>query len=245
MDLVLVAVKTYDNPVALPLLRPMLGPSTTVLSLQNGVDSVDEISTVAGRSAVLGGAAYIATAVVEPGVIQQTGTHQTVAFGEVFGERSGPTPRVARLREVLSSAGIDAQAAADGRVPLWEKLIYLGPFSGFTGAMRLPTGSIRADPEIRAWFLEAVREVEQVARAEGVRVAPDMQEHVTRYLDEVPASMRSSLLIDLERGRRIEVEALQGSIVQRGRRLGVRTPIMTTLYAVLKGHAQGSAIPDP
>jgi 2-dehydropantoate 2-reductase len=240
VDLVLVTVKTYDNETALPLLAPMLGDSTAVLSLQNGVDSIDEVAAVVGASAVLGGAAYIATAVVEPGVIRQTGVHQSIAFGEVFGARPALTPRVERCRDVFASAGIEVQASVDGRVPLWEKLIYLAPFSGFTGAMRLPTGSIRDDPEIRAWFLEAVREVERLARAEGVEVARDMPARVTRYLDDVPASMRSSLLIDLTRGSRIEVEALQGSVVRRGRARGVATPIMTTLYTLLKPHAQGS-----
>ena len=88
VDLVLLAVKNYDNDTALPLLRPLVGSGTIVLTLQNGVDSPDEAAAVVGRDAVLGGAAYIATAIAEPGVIEQTGSYQRIAFGEVFAARA-------------------------------------------------------------------------------------------------------------------------------------------------------------
>ena len=97
VDLVMVAVKTYDNHTALPLLAPLVGPGTLVLTLQNGVDSPDETAAVVGRDVVLGGAAYIATAIVAPGVIEQTGTYRRIAFGEVFAAADAPSPRVTAL----------------------------------------------------------------------------------------------------------------------------------------------------
>ena len=86
VDLVLYAVKTYDNPTALPLLTPMLGESTVVLTVQNGVDSAGEVAAVAGEARTLGGTTYIATALEAPGLIVQTGTHRRIVFGEAFGE---------------------------------------------------------------------------------------------------------------------------------------------------------------
>ena len=106
--------------------------------------------------------------------------------------------------------------------------------AGFTGASRLPIGPVWADPFVRARFLDGCREVERVARAEGVPVAGDVIQRIAAYVEAIPGTMRSSLLIDLSQGKRIEVEALQGSVVRRAARADVPVPIMSTLYAVLK-----------
>lgn len=239
VDLVLFAVKTYDNGSALPMLRPLCGPTTMVLALQNGVDSVDQVASIAGERAVLAGPTYIATALAEPGVIVQTGTHRRIVFGEVFGDRRTVSTRVSHLCSILSAADIQAEAVPDGRVPLWEKFIYLAPFAAFTGAARQPVGGLWTQPEFRAVFVQALAEVEAVARAEGVAVSPAVKEDILRYVDSVPATMRSSLLIDLQQGKRIEVEALAGSVVRRGRAVGVATPMMLALYCVLKPYENG------
>lgn len=236
-DLVLVAVKTYDNDTALPLLPPLVGPGTDVLTLQNGVDSPDDVAAVVGRGPVIGGATYIATALAAPGLIEQTGTLRRIVFGEVFEHRGELTPRVARLHDALAAADVQSEATPDGRVPLWEKFAYLAPFAGMTGAARQPVGVIRSEPAARAQLIEAFREVEALARAEGIPVAPDLLARGIQYVDSVPASMRSSLLIDLSLGKRIEVEALQGAVVRRAAALGLPVPVMTTLYAVLRAAA--------
>jgi 2-dehydropantoate 2-reductase len=240
VDVVIYAVKTYDNGTALRLLPPLVGEATAVLTLQNGVDSVDELAAVVGAGRVLGGATYIATGIGAPGLIEQTGTHRRIVFGEVSGDLSRVSERVARIRDVLAAADIQVEAVADARVPLWEKFIYLAPFAGFTGAARLPIGPLWAIPSVRDQLLEAVAEVERVARAEGVPVAADVRDRIIAYTDALPPSTRSSMLIDLSAGRRIEVEALQGSAVRRGRAAGVPTPVLATLYGVLKPHEHGA-----
>jgi len=241
VDLVMLATKTYDNATALPLLQPLMGPSTVVMTLQNGVDSVDELAAVVGEAHVLGGPTYIATALSLPGLIEQTGTHRRIVFGEAFGDRSHVSERVQRIADVLLKADIQAEPVPDARVPLWEKFIYLAPFAAFTGAARLPIGPLWADPVIREQFLSAVREVESVARAEGVALRDHeaLMAYVTHYVEVLPPTTRSSLLIDLQMGKRIEVESLPGSVVRRGRAAGVPTPIMAGLYAALKPWAQG------
>lgn len=239
VDLVIVAVKAYDNATALPMLRPMVGPSTTVLTLQNGVDSADEVAAVTGEAAVLGGTTYIATSIAGPGVIEQNGTHRRVVFGEVFGALPRLTDRVRSIHEAMVAADIQAEAVEDGRVPIWEKFIFLASLAGFTGASRLPIGPVWADPVTRERFLDGCREIEAVARAEGVPVAADRIDQIVAYVNTIPGSMRSSLLIDLSQGKKIEVEALQGSVVRRAARVGVPVPIMATLYAVLKPFASG------
>jgi 2-dehydropantoate 2-reductase len=240
VDVVLLAVKAYDNVTALPMIPPMMGPETTVLTIQNGVDSPSEAAAVVGEAAVLGGTTYIATAVAAPGVIEQIGTHRRIVFGEVFGDLPRETDRVRRIHGALTGADIQSETAADGRVPIWEKFIFLVTLAGFTGATRLPIGPVWNDPFIRAQFLDGCREVERLARAEGVEVVADRIPQIERYVASIPGTMRSSLLIDLAQGKRIEVEALLGSVVRRAGRLGVPAPIISTLYAVLKPYASGS-----
>ena len=242
VDVVLFAVKTYDNPTALPLLPPMLGADTVVLTVQNGVDSPGEVAAVAGEARTLGGTTYIATALESPGLIVQTGTHRRIIFGEAFGQLPRLSDRVRTIHEALSGADIQSDAVPDGRVPIWEKFVFLASLAGFTGAARLPIGPVWGDPFTKAQFIAGCREIEAVARAEGVPVAADVVERILPYIDAIPGTMRSSLLIDLQQGKRIEVEALQGTVVRRGAALGVPTPIMSTLYSVLKLHAQGPRV---
>ncbi|MBA3231195.1 MAG: 2-dehydropantoate 2-reductase [Acidobacteria bacterium] len=240
VDVVVVAVKAYDNVTALPMILPMLGPGTSVLTLQNGVDSASEIAALVGEAPVIGGTTYIATALVAPGVIEQTGTHRRIVFGEVFGKLPRESDRVRRIHEALVAADIQAETAGDGRIPIWEKFIFLVPLAGFTGGTRLSIGPVWSDPYVRARFVEACREIERLARAEGIAVADDRMQQIEAYVGSMPGSMRSSLLIDLSQGKRIEVEALLGSVVRRAAHRGVPAPIIGTLYAVLKPYAEGA-----
>jgi 2-dehydropantoate 2-reductase len=217
VDVVIVAVKAYDNPTALPLVTPMIGPRTMVLTLQNGVDSAVEVAS-----------------------LEQTGTHRRIVFGEVFGSLPRVSDRVREIHDALTGADIVSEPVADGRVPIWEKFIFLVTLAGFTGAARLPIGPLWSDPAIRARFLDGCREVERLARSEGVPVAEDVIDRISTYVDGIPGSMRSSLLIDLSQGKRTEVEALQGSVVRRAARAGIPVPITATLYAVLKPFAAGA-----
>jgi 2-dehydropantoate 2-reductase len=239
VDVVLFAVKAYDNATALPLLPALIGRETVVLTLQNGVDSAGEVASIAGEAHTVAGATYIATALEGPGLIVQTGDHRRIVFGEAFGDLPRMTARVAHLDQAFAAADIQSFAVADGRVPVWEKFIFLAALAGFTGAARLPIGPVWSDPFTRPQFLAGCREIEALAHASGVPVAADVVDRIGPYVEGIPGTMRSSLLIDLQAGKRIEVEALQGSVVRRAAALGVPVPIMATLYSVLKLHASG------
>ena len=241
VDVAVVSVKAYDNLTALPMLAPMMGPETVVLTLQNGVDSVDEVAAVVGGPRVLGGTTYVATALEAPGLIVQTGVHRSIIFGEVFGDRRRITPRVQALADVLATADIQVTPVPDARVPIWDKFVYLVAFSGFTGAARLPIGHLWKDPRARDTFYACSREVAAIAKAEGVTISANRFDTLQEYMDHIPPTTRSSLLIDLEQGKRIEVEALQGAAVRRAQKHGLPTPIISTLYSVLKPWEEGPA----
>ncbi len=239
VDVVIVAIKAYDNASAYAMLPPLVGPDTVVLTLQNGVDNVDELARTVGERHVLGGTTYVATALEAPGRIVQTGVHRSILFGEVFGDLGGVSPRVQAIADVLAPADIQVTAVPDARTPLWDKFVYLVPFSGFTGAARLPIGFIWTFPQVRELFYAAAREVAAIAAAEGVAISPNRFEMLEEYMTNIPAETRSSLLIDLEQGKRIEVEALQGAAMRRAARHGVPVPIVSTLYAALKAWEGG------
>ncbi len=234
VDVAIVSVKTYDNPTALPMLTPLLGPDTVVLTLQNGVDSVDDVAAVVGQSRVLGGTTYVATALEAPGLIVQTGVHRSIVFGEVSGDGRRISPRVQAIADVLATADIQVTPVPDARVPIWDKFVYLVAFSGFTGAARLPIGHLWKSPHTQEMFYACSREVASIAAAEGVTISANRFDTLKEYMDNISPITRSSLLIDLEQGKRIEVEALQGAAVRRAAKHGLPTPILSTLYSVLK-----------
>ena len=239
VDVVIVAVKAYDNTAALPMITPMIGADTVVLTLQNGVDSVDQIAAIAGERHVLGGTTYVATALEAPGLIVQTGVHRSIIFGEVFGDRSRISPRVQAIAEVMAAADIQVTPVADARVPIWDKFVYLAAFSGFTGASRLAIGHLWQYPHVQEMFYATCREVAAIAKAEGVTISPNRFDTLREYMDNIPPTTRSSLLIDLEHGKRIEVEALQGAAVRRAQKHGIHVPLVSTLYALLKPWENG------
>ena len=239
VDVAIVSVKAYDNATALPMLKPMIGSGTVVLTLQNGVDSADDVAAIVGEQHVLGGTTYVATALEGPGLIVQTGVHRTIIFGEVYGERGRITPRVQAIAEVMAGADIQTTAVPDARVPIWDKYVYLAAFSGFTGASRLAIGHIWKFPHVREMFYACSREIAAIAKAEGVTISANRFETLEEYMTNLPPTTRSSLLIDLEQGKRIEVEALQGAAVRRAAKHGVAVPIVSTLYALLKPFENG------
>ena len=173
-DVAILTVKTYDNDTALPALRQLARPTTVVLTLQNGVDSADEVGRALGEARTLAGATYIATALEAPGIIRQTGSHRRIVFGECFQPVAGPTARVAAIDAAFKEADIQSEGVADVRTALWEKFVYLAPFAAFTGAARLPVGPLWADPDTRAAFLAAIAEVAAVARGSGIALPDDV-----------------------------------------------------------------------
>lgn len=235
-DLVIIAVKLWAMDAAIDAIRPVVGPGTAVLSLQNGVIKDDILKREFGEAAVLGGVGYVATHISRPGVIHQTGTLQRLVFGEYDGNHS---PRVEALLAALRNAGVQAEISADIRRTLWEKYVFLVGLAGTTATMRLPIGPIRANPQTRAFLFDIMRETVAVGRALGVTLPENYAEDRLAFADSVAADMTSSLHHDLERGNPLEVEWLNGGVVDLGRTAGVATPCNRAVWDMLALHAQG------
>lgn len=236
VDLVLIAVKLWDTESAVEAVRPMVGPQTAVISLQNGVMKDDTLRRTFGEAAVMGGVAYVATQIARPGVIRQTGTMQRLIFGEYDGRRSA---RADELLEALRRAGIQAEISDDIRRTLWEKYVFLVALSGTTATIRSTIGPIRANPRSRAFLRQLLEETVAVGRAHGVRLPERYAEDRLAFLDTVPPEMTSSMHHDLERGNRLEVAWLSGGVVQLGEAAGVPTPGNCAVWDILALHADG------
>ena len=192
VDVVLFSVKLWDTESAAHSLLPLMRPGTAIISLQNGVQKDDTLRAVFGDAAVMGGVAYMATTVVRPGVIGQTGAMQRMIFGEFDGRRS---PRAEALLAACKAGGIDAEISPDIRRAIWEKYVFLVGLSGATTSMRMPLGPIRANPRSRQFLLDLMREDRRrrpCARrrlAGGFRrAAPDLRRHPAGRHDVVDVS---------------------------------------------------------
>ncbi|WP_448188565.1 2-dehydropantoate 2-reductase [Azospirillum sp. sgz301742] len=236
VDVVLFAVKLWDTEDAARSIRPLVGPRTAVITLQNGVTSLDTLSTALGAEHVVGGVAHIAAQVFAPGIIRHTGTLARMSFGELDGSRS---ERLTLFHGLAAKAGFDAIFSTDILSMIWEKFTFLAPFSGVTALTRQPVGIIRAVPETRALFLDAVAEVAQLAHAKGVHLGPDVVERIGGLVDGLVPEMKSSMLNDLERGGRLELPWLSGAVARMGREMAVPTPVHRAIAAALAPYADG------
>lgn len=226
VDLVLVAVKAWQMPDVAPAIRPLMGPETVVLPLQNGLEAASQLAEVLGDAAVLGGTCAIYSYIEAPGCIEHIGIEPTVTIGE---RDRVARPRTGAIRQCLEEAGIAAQVAPDINVPLWEKFFVLR--WGIIGAVtRAPAGVLRRLPQMRDMIDQAGREVIRVAHAHGVPLAEDMLQRNMELLDSLPSQATTSLQRDVMAGRPSEIDAQAGALVRLGQRVQVPTPLHTFLF---------------
>jgi 2-dehydropantoate 2-reductase len=236
VDLVLFAVKLWDTERSAEQLRPLIASHTRVITLQNGVDSVDRLAPILGAANVVGGSTYVVTVIGEPGIIRHTSPFARVRCGRLDGR---PDNVLAGYVEQIRAAGIEIVLSDQMKTELWKKFVLLSGTSSVTASTRQPLGPILADPDTRALFFTLMGEAQAVGTAAGVAFGPDYQEELQRAVDAFPPTMKASMAHDLERGNRLELDWLAGTVVKLGRQYGVPTPANAAIYAVLKPHRLG------
>ena len=236
VDIVLFCVKLWDVESAGTHIKPLIGPDTAVIPLQNGIDAPERLVPILGARAVMGGVAQISASIVAPGVIQQVGTFMRMIFGEFDGKRS---KRAQDFLALCLKAGFDATLSEQILTDLWMKFILLAANASITALARQPIGKLRDDPDVRAVFMAAYRETFEVGRARGVALPDDAIDKVMEFNSHAPPAMKASMALDLERGNRLELPWLGGKVVELGRQLGIPTPAHGTMYAMLKPYIMG------
>ena len=237
VDLALLCVKTYQSEVALPLMKPLVGPDTTVLCLQNGVDSYLRAAEILGHTEVLPGAAFIEAGLMEPGVVRQTGSLVRIILGETNGLE---TERCRAIHDVFLGAGVPAETVPDIRAGLWGKFLFISTMAGVTSMARATLAELMPQPHWRRVVLGCLDEIDAVGRANGVDLPRDIVADTVSYIEEHLADLQASMHTDLLAGRPLELEALNGAVVRAGNAVGVPTPINDVIYAMLKALQKGS-----
>lgn len=230
VDLILFCVKTYHTDEAAQAIRPAVGRDTVVMSLQNGIDAAERIGKVVGMEHVVGGATWLSSAVESPGVIKQISQFRRIVFGELGGGRS---ERIQSIFEVLNQTGISVETSEDIQKILWTKFLFIAAASSIGSLTRLPMGAYRSVLATRDLLIRIMQEVESLARAQGITLDNDVVTKTLEFIDTSGPHIKPSMQLDVEAGRRTELESMIGVIGRKGRELGIATPVSDFVYAAL------------
>ena len=229
-ELVLFAVKMYQNAAAIEKVRPMMGNGSMVLTRQNGIDNYEQLAAAFGDARVIIGSCYMEGRVVEPGVVSQGGPG-AASFGEI---QPGVSDRCRRLLQVFQEADWNVTLEENMMAMLWKKFSYIAGSAAVCSATNSVYEEMRNVPETRALIQGAIEEALAVGRARGAPIADDSLDWAMDSLDRFPPQGRSSLAKDFLEGRQVELEGMNGTVSRMGREAAVPTPINDALYAILK-----------
>jgi len=237
VDLVLLTVKTYQNDMAIPPLRSLIDSSTSILCLQNGMDSYQSITRLLQIQDPLPGAAYIEASVQSPGIIRQSGTVVKIVFGELNGTLSS---RGTEIQKVLSDSGIDTQFTTDILKTLWTKFLFISTMAGITCLTRETLAQLVPKEDWPNIIIDCMKEIEAVGRRNNINLESDVVKTTMDYITESLENMQASMHTDLMAGRPLELDALNGAVVRAGKLADIPTPINSLIYAMLKPYELGS-----
>ena len=230
VDAVLVAVKAWQVPEVAEAIRPLVGPATCAVPLQNGIEAPEQLVAVLGPTHVVGGVCGLVSFIVAPGHIRHAAAEPFVQLGELDNR---PSARLDHLRQAFERAGVRIELVADIQCALWMKFLFITPWSGLGALTRAPIGVWRSLPETRRLSEQAVCEALAVAHARGVAVPPDALQKIMALLDSVPPEATASMQRDVMTGHPSELEAQIGAVVRLGEVVGVATPLHAFIYASL------------
>ena len=235
---VLFTVKSQDTESAATRIKPLLDEETFVVSLQNGIHNERVLAEVVGEARVLSGVAYIEAVIAEPGCIEHRSPFAKLVVGEPSAQAS---ERAKTFVHLCENAGIDASSSDSIESVLWTKWLFICAFSGVTALTRKSIGAVLDDPDTTELYRRAMQEVADLAEAEGVDLPEGIVEERLEFSHkQLKPEMRSSLQGDLERGKPLELDALNGYVHRLGRELEVPTPVNSFIYAALKLHKEGT-----
>jgi len=228
-DLILFCVKSFDTENMANLITPMVGPDTTIISLQNGIDNEELIGKVLGREKVMAGIAFIGARVEEPGLIVHSAAGN-MTFGEIDG---GPSERGKKILQVFESCNIEAKLTEDIKKAMWRKMVWNCGFNAITALTGCTAGEILGEKTTREVVQKTMEEIIAVAKGLGVFLDPDLPQKTIAHTEK-QGEIKTSMLMDMENGRRMEIEALNGVVSKKGKEINSPTPTNDTLYSMVR-----------
>lgn len=230
VDLVLFCTKTYDTESAAQQAKALVGLTTTVVSLQNGLEAHEKIGSIVGMEHMIAGATGIISSVEAPGIIRNASENTWVVVGELGGRR---TARVQAVCDAFNETGVEVEVSERIMVELWTKLLIVSSLAGFGSLTRLPVGDYRSVPETRILITRLKQEAADLAAADHAALEVGVVEDTLAGMDQLPPLWKSSMQRDVESGHRSELEAIIGVIGRKGRQLGIPTPVADMIYGAL------------
>jgi 2-dehydropantoate 2-reductase len=236
VDAILFTVKLSDMEAAAEQLRPIVGPQTTLYTVQNGVEAAETVGSILGRDKVVPGVAYISATIAEPGLIRSGAPFQGLAFGETDRRESA---RTKAFYDACKAAKFDAVLAPDITRTLWSKFAMLAPMAATTSLIRCGMGAIRANPRSRAMLQALVEEIVAVGKAAGVHMEDGDVAGAMKVFDGLPPHVRASMAHDLDIGKPLELPWLSGAVVRLGEKHGLATPTHRFVTQALAPYEKG------
>lgn len=230
-DLVIFTVKTYDTETVAEELKSVINEDTIIITFQNGIENDVVIKKITGSNNVYPGVAYVISARTKPGVIEQTGGLRKLIFGD---RNNSENSSLREIEKVMRAAGIDASLSDDITRDLWKKYMFIVAFSGMTAVCRSPIGKVLADHTTLSLYERCVKEAIIVAKTHGVVVASDAFENIMTTSRNTAPDSKSSLLVDIENGRKNEIETLNGTLVRLARDYKIDVPINELIHGAIK-----------
>jgi 2-dehydropantoate 2-reductase len=227
VDVILVAVKAWQVVEAAQLMLPMIGSTTFVLPVLNGVEAPTQLAAAIGEEWVLGGLCRISSYIASPGYIRHVGIEPHIAFGELDNRAS---QRCERLKAAFQRAGVSVEIPADIWAAIWDKFLFIASLSGVGAVTRAPVGVMRSLPGTRQLLEQAMGEIIAVAQAHQVNLPADAVTRKMDFIDRLPEDTLTSMQRDMLAGRPSELEAQTGAVVRLGRARGIPTPVNSFLY---------------
>ena len=236
VDLIIYTVKTFHNRSVITTLKPLMGEETSIITLQNGVESHELLGSVLGPSNILPGAYWASAHIQTPGVISED-VLSKLSFGEIEVTES---LRALDIRKVFRDAGIEADISTDPVQVLWQKFIVLSSLAGITSAAQTRASELLKFPDARKMFLDAMEEALAIGMARGIDLSENLAQESLEWIDTLP-DFQVSMHADFEAGRVTELDALSGAVIRLGKQIGVKTPVHSFFYSVLLPHKDGRA----
>ena len=229
---VLFCVKSIDTEEATRAIAPHLARDAVVLSLQNGVDNVERMRRHFDNP-VVPAAVYVAVAIAAPGCVRHSGRGD-LTIGEIAAGGSGLDRELNEIAAFFSQASIPVRISDNIEGELWAKLVLNCAYNAISALTRSNYGRLLATPQARAIMRDVVEEIQTVAQAKGITIPGDNLLETTYRLADAMPEATSSTAQDIARGRRTEIDHLNGFVAREGARLGIPTPVNRTLHALVK-----------
>jgi 2-dehydropantoate 2-reductase len=230
VDVVLLGVKAWQVQEAAQAIRPLIGPQTCVVTLQNGVEAPVQAVEVLGEKHVVGGLCGLISFIVAPGHLRHAGAEPFIRFGELNNRAS---VRTEQLRQAFERAGVQVEIPSNIQVALWMKFLFITPWSGIGAVTRAPVGVWRSLPETREMVLQCLHEIDAVAQAHAIILPEKAVTSTWKLYETLPPSGIASLQRDIMESRPSELEAQIGAVIRLAQQVEVPTPTHTFIYSSL------------